>query len=67
VSVVPLRAEQDAYLTRRQLAEHMQVSLRTVDAWRAEGMPCHSWGRRLVRYRLREALAWAESQERRAA
>lgn len=58
----------DELLTRQELATAMHVSLRTVDAMRAEGMPCVTWGRRLVRFRLRDAMAWAEQQgERRAA
>jgi phage terminase Nu1 subunit (DNA packaging protein) len=56
------RAVPDTLLTRRELAAEMRVSVRTVDAMRAEGMPCITWGRRLVRFRLREAMAWAEER-----
>lgn len=62
-----LRPVPDELLTRHELAAAMRVSLRTVDAMRAEGMPCVTWGRRLVRFRLREAVAWAERNDRRAA
>lgn len=57
----------DELLTRHELAAAMRVSLRTVDAMRAEGMPAVTWGRRLVRFRLRDAMAWAEAQQRREA
>lgn len=54
-------------VTRQELAEIMRVSVRTVDAMRHDGMPCVTWGRRLVRFRVQEALQWAEDQQRRAA
>jgi phage terminase Nu1 subunit (DNA packaging protein) len=65
--VSDLRAVPDELLTRRELAAAMRVSLRTVDAMRAEGMPCVTWGRRLVRFRLRDAMAWADGQDGREA
>lgn len=48
--------------TRQELAKMMRVSVRTIDAMRAAGMPCVTWGRRLVRFRPSEAMAWAEEQ-----
>jgi phage terminase Nu1 subunit (DNA packaging protein) len=62
-----LRPIPDELLTRQELAAAMRVSVRTIDAMRAEGMPAVTWGRRLVRFRLREAIAWAESHDRKAA
>ena len=51
------------YLTERELAEMLGVSIRTLQGWR-----CRSRGPRYyklsgdaVRYRLDEAQAWAES------
>lgn len=58
-----MRPVPDELLTRRELAEAMRVSLRTVDAMRAEGMPAVSWGRRLIRFRLRDAMEWAEGRD----
>lgn len=52
----------DELLTRAELAAAMRVSIRTVDTMRAEGMPAVTWGRRLVRFRLREAMTWAEQR-----
>lgn len=65
--IVRPRAVPAELLTRAELAAAMRVSLRTVDAMRADGMPCVTWGRRLVRYRLHESIAWAEDQQRRKA
>lgn len=62
-----LRPIPDELLTRQELAAVMKCSVRTVDQMRADGMPFVPWGRRLVRYRLRESIAWAEQQQRKAA
>jgi phage terminase Nu1 subunit (DNA packaging protein) len=43
---------------REQLAEILGVSDDTVDELRKQGMPCIRWGRRLVRFRASEAVAW---------
>lgn len=45
-------------VNRAQMAEILGVSEDTVDQLRKEGMPCIRWGRRLVRFRASEALAW---------
>lgn len=52
----------DRVVTRRELAELMRVSVPTIDRLRRQGMPCVTWGRRLVRFRVGEAIAWAEAQ-----
>lgn len=53
----------DELVTRQELAKIMRVSVPTIDRMCREGMPAHTWGRRrLVRFRLGEALAWAERQ-----
>lgn len=54
---------QEPYLTRRELASLMGVSLSTVDSLRKEGMPHTTWGRRTVRFRASTALAWANARE----
>lgn len=48
-------------LTREELARAMRSSTRTVDRMKAAGMPFVPWGRRGVRFRLSEALTFAES------
>lgn len=54
-------------VTRQELAEIMRVSVPTIDRMKREGMPSVTWGRRLVRFRVRDAMTWAEQQQRRAA
>lgn len=62
-----LRAVPDELLTRYELATIMRSSVSTVDRMKADGMPFVPWGRRGVRFRLRDALAFAETYERKAA
>jgi phage terminase Nu1 subunit (DNA packaging protein) len=62
-----IHALPDQLLTRPELAAAMRVSLRTIDDMRSQGMPCVTWGRRRVLFRLRDAMAWAEQQQREAA
>jgi excisionase family DNA binding protein len=57
----------DELVTREELAEILRVSVPTVDRMRRAGMPHHTWGRRLIRFRVREAMAWAEARDGRAA
>ena len=57
----------DELLKRHELAQAMRCSVSTVDRMRAAGMPYVPWGRRLVRYRLRACMEWAEQQWREAA
>jgi phage terminase Nu1 subunit (DNA packaging protein) len=54
----------DELVTRHELAEIMRVSVKTVDRMRREGMPHITWGRRLVRFRVGEAISWADRQQR---
>lgn len=62
-----LRPVPDELVTREELAEMMRVSVPTIDRMRREGMPVVTWGRRLVRFRVREAISWAEQRQREAA
>jgi excisionase family DNA binding protein len=56
----PATVAPDRYLTRAELAEHLSVSTKTIDRMLREGLPCHRFGRRLVRLRLREVETWLE-------
>lgn len=60
-NVVPLPAP-EPFMTRQQLARHMQVSERTVDRWTKEGMPHKLWGARTKRFRASEAVEWASQR-----
>lgn len=59
--------ESERYVTRRELAQLMGVSLRTVDRLVDAGMPSVVWGRRCRRFKPSVALAWARAQGRMAA
>jgi phage terminase Nu1 subunit (DNA packaging protein) len=50
------------FVTRRELAEILGVSVRTIDRFRAEGMPCECWGLRAVRFDPDVAVRWARSR-----
>lgn len=54
--------EPEPYVTRRQLADAMGVSLRTIDTFIAEGIPSETWGIRSRRFQLSRALAWARAR-----
>jgi phage terminase Nu1 subunit (DNA packaging protein) len=60
--VSELRSVPDELVTRQELAEIMRCSVPTIDRMRREGMPAVTWGRRLVRFRVRQAMDWAEQQ-----
>ena len=68
-----LRAIPAELVTRKELAVRMRISVRTVDHLKKEGMPFVPWTGTMVRFRPREAMAWAEAygerkrRERRAA
>jgi hypothetical protein len=54
----------ERYVTRRELAALMGVSIDTVDRLVAEGMPSVTWGRRTRRFRPSVAIAWAARRQR---
>jgi len=53
--VIPFPRE--GLVKKTTLADHFQVSLRTVERWVADGMPCHRFGGS-VRYRISECESW---------
>lgn len=65
VSGLPV-ATVEPFLSRRELAELMHVSLSTIDLMVKEGMPSVTWGRRTRRFRASTAIAWAQEQRRAA-
>jgi hypothetical protein len=54
----------ERYVTRRELAATMGVSIDTVDRLVSEGMPSVTWGRRTRRFRASAAIAWAAARRR---
>jgi len=59
-----LRPETDRLLTSTQVAEHLQVPTRTLEAWRYTGTgPTFVRVGKYVRYRHTDVDAWVASQE----
>lgn len=56
--------EPERYVTARELADLMGVSLSTIQRLTREGMPSVTWGRRTRRYRASVAIGWAKARER---
>jgi excisionase family DNA binding protein len=55
----------DALLTQQQLADELQVSVRTLERWRQEGSgPAFIQVGRSPRYRRADVDAWLEQQRR---
>lgn len=59
-----VRWHEECYVTRKELATIMGISVRTVDRWVAAGMPSYTWGLRARRFLASKAIAWAEARER---
>ena len=55
--------ETERYVTRQELANHMGVSVATIDRMVAGGMPSVTWGRRTRRFRMSVAVQWARTQQ----
>lgn len=62
-TALPTR-EPERYVSRRELAVLMGVSVATIDRLVAAGMPSVTWGRRTRRFRPSTAIAWARERER---
>jgi phage terminase Nu1 subunit (DNA packaging protein) len=53
----------ERYVAATELAELMGVSVRTIDRFRAAGMPSEDWGmKRTRRYLPSQAMAWAHAR-----
>lgn len=63
-NVVPLRGEAEVYLTRRQVAERLNIGLTTLDGYVKAGMPSYSWGLRIRRFKFSEVERWLRAHER---
>lgn len=53
----------EPFLSRRQLAEHLDMSERWIDYRRQDGMPSYQFGTRR-RFRLSEVLPWISEWQR---
>lgn len=52
----------EPYVTIDELAELMGVSRSTIKRWRRQGLPCETWGVRVVRFRPTQAMTWARAR-----
>jgi excisionase family DNA binding protein len=48
----------DRYVSRAGLAEHLSVSVKTIDRIVREGCPSHTFGLRLRRFKVAEVERW---------
>lgn len=55
------RSLNEPWVTKLQLARHLQVSEKTVERWIADGMPCLR-GKRLVRFQISRCEAWLDGK-----
>jgi len=58
----PRLAEREPWITKAQLAAHLQVHEKSIERRVASGMPCLHVGKRAVRFRISECEAWLEAQ-----
>jgi hypothetical protein len=56
-------ANQDRLLTEAQAADYLQLSIRTLQAWRVKGAgPLFVKAGRIIRYRRYDLLVWVKNQ-----
>ena len=53
----------EPYLTRAELIDHFRLSRTTIVRLEGAGLPRHTWGKRIVRYRASEVDAWLRENE----
>lgn len=54
----------ERFVTRKEMAEIMGISVRALDKLVREGMPSVTWGLRARRFQPSVALAWANARGR---
>lgn len=50
-------------LSRKDLAKVLNVTERTIDRYRKDGMPCYTLPTGTIRFKLDEVMAWLEKEE----
>lgn len=59
----PTRHSRERWVTKRELADYLGVSQKTIERWATAGMPRLSApGRRTVRFRISACEAWLGAQ-----
>ena len=56
-------AHEEPLLSGAQIGDHYQVHEGSVRRWRSEGMPCHRYNSKMVRYKLSEVEAWLKARD----
>ena len=54
----------ERWITARELAEQMGVSVATVTRWTRDGAPSETWGMRVRRFQLSKVVAWKPLRDR---
>jgi hypothetical protein len=54
--------DEENKLTGSELARHYVVDPATIRRWRRDGMPCHWYSAKMVRYKLSEVEAWLKAK-----
>ena len=54
---------QEKLLSRESLAERWECSVDVIDRMREDGLPSIRWGRKFLRFRYSECVAWLERQQ----
>lgn len=63
MSIITISQDFDALMTETQASEFLQMSVRTLQAWRLRGGgPSFAKAGRSVRYRRRDLLAWVDAR-----
>lgn len=55
---LPLAEDHEPWVTKAQLAAHLQVHEKTIERLVAKGMPCLRLSRRAIRFRVSACEAW---------
>jgi hypothetical protein len=60
--VVNLPDKSEPLISGPSLAERYEVDPATVRRWKREGMPCHAFNQKLVRYKITEVEVWLSNR-----
>jgi hypothetical protein len=58
-----LRPVEERFVSRKEMAEILHISLRTLDMFVAEGMPSERWGLRSRVFQPSRSIAWARARK----
>jgi len=64
VSKTETEVSSGAWVGKATIARHFGVSVRTIEAWLVNGMPCARPSSRMVRFRIADCETWYQQQYR---